>query len=143
MRTALLKKIFAGLFALILGAQAFAADQIKVVYHVADGVDQAARALGNIRNHLKAEPKTRIVVVALADGIQFLLDGGKDRKGQPFDAAVAALAAQGVEFRICNNTLTAHNVPLSSVLHEAKIVPSGVAEIARLQAQEGFAYLRP
>jgi len=26
---------------------------------------------------------------------------------------------------------------------EAKIVPSGVAEVAKLQAREGFVYLRP
>jgi intracellular sulfur oxidation DsrE/DsrF family protein len=26
---------------------------------------------------------------------------------------------------------------------EAKIVPSGVAEVARLQAKEGFMYLKP
>lgn len=29
------------------------------------------------------------------------------------------------------------------VVMEAKIVPSGVAEVARLQAKEGFAYLKP
>lgn len=147
MRDQLLKMFFAALFGLTIGvgfgAPALAADQVKVVYHIADGIDQASRALGNIRNHLKAEPKTRIVVVALGDGVQFLLEGGKDRKGQAFDAAVGALVSQGVEFRICNNTLSAHNIPASSVLQEAKIVPSGVAEIARLQAQEGFVYLRP
>ena len=31
----------------------------------------------------------------------------------------------------------------SKVAMEAKIVPSGVAEVARLQAREGFVYLRP
>lgn len=124
-------------------AQAFAADQIKVVYHLADGIDQASRAMANIRNHLRADPDTKIVVVAIGDGIQFLLTGAKERNGRPFDAAVSALVAQGVEFRICNNTLAAHDVPLSRVLPEAKIVPAGVVEIARLQAKEGFVYLRP
>lgn len=145
MRQAFLTLVFA--FAILcgagLGTPALAADPIKVVYHLADGIDQASRALANIRNHLKAEPNTRIVVVALGDGIQFLLEDGKDRKGKPFDAAVGALASQGVEFRVCGNTLTAHNIPASSVVLEAKVVPSGVAEIARLQAKEGFVYLRP
>ncbi len=122
---------------------ALASGQIKVVYHVADGLDQASRALVNIRNHLRAAPDTKIVVVALGSGIQFLLEDAKDRKGKPYDAAVGALASQGVEFRICNNTLTAHDVPASRVLLEVKIVESGVAEIARLQAAEGFVYLRP
>ena len=31
----------------------------------------------------------------------------------------------------------------SKVVMEAKIVPSGVAEVARLQAKEGFVYLKP
>ena len=29
------------------------------------------------------------------------------------------------------------------LLMEAKVVPSGVAEVAKLQAKEGFVYLRP
>ena len=122
---------------------AIAADQTKVVYHLADGNEQASRALVNIRNHLRGEPNTKIVVVALGDGIKFLLEGAKDKNGKPYDAAVGALASQGVEFRVCNNTLSAHEIPASQVLLDAKIVPSGVVEIARLQAKEGFVYLRP
>lgn len=129
--------------AALLGLPAMAADQIKVVYHIVDGLDQASRALVNIRNHLKADPNAKIVVVALGDGIKFLLDGAKDRNGRSYDAMVGALASQGVEFRVCNNTLEAHGVPASRVILEAKIVNSGVAEIARLQAKEGYVYLRP
>jgi intracellular sulfur oxidation DsrE/DsrF family protein len=125
------------------GAPVLAADQVKVVYHLSDGLDQASRALVNIRNHLKADPNVKIVVVALGDGIKFLLDGATDRNGRPYGAMVAALASQGVEFRVCNNTLEAHGVPASRVVLEAKIVDSGVAEIARLQAREGYVYLRP
>lgn len=124
-------------------AEPAAAGRVKVVYHLSDGLDQASRALGNIRNHLRAEPDTRIVVVALGEGIRFLLDGAQDRQGKPFDAAIANLAAQGVEFRVCNNTLTSHNIPPDRIVPQGKIVPSGVAEVARLQAKEGFVYLRP
>lgn len=120
-----------------------AAEPVKVVYHVSEGNEQAQRALNNIRNHLAAEPSTKITVVALGEGIQFMLDGAKDKNGKPFQSAVDALLAQGVEFRVCNNTLNNHNVPTSKVLKEAKIVPAGVAEVARLQAQDGFVYLRP
>ncbi|MGH8810202.1 MAG: DsrE family protein [Noviherbaspirillum sp.] len=147
MRRTFLKVLLAALTALTIGtgsaASAHAAERIKVVYHLADGIDQASRALGNIRNHLRAEPDTRIVVVANGDGIKFLLAGAKERNGRPFDAAVSALAAQGVEFKLCSNTLAAHDVPLSQVLPEAKLVQSGVVEVARLLARDGFAYLRP
>lgn len=124
------------------GGVAHAAD-VKVVYHLADGIDQASRGLASIRNHLRAEPDTKIVVVALGEGIRFLIKGATERNGRPFDAAVSALARQGVEFRVCNNTLTAHNVAPSELVPEITLVPAGVAEIARLQAREGYAYIRP
>jgi intracellular sulfur oxidation DsrE/DsrF family protein len=143
MRRRTLQTLACGLFALLISVPALAVDQIKVVYHMADGIDQAMRGLANIRNELRAEPNTKIIVVALGDGIQFLLKGTKDRNGKPFDVAVAALSEQGVEFRICNNTLTAHNVPVSDVMPQAKIVPAGVAEVVRLQAKEGYVYFRP
>jgi intracellular sulfur oxidation DsrE/DsrF family protein len=148
MRRNFMKTLGAGLllFGLAAGVAAparAATDDVKVVYHLADGNDQAERALANIRNHLRAEPNTKIVVVALSDGIKFLLDGATDHNGKPFAATVTALAAQGVEFRICNNSLNAHGIAPSRVVREAKIVPAGVAEIARLQAKEGYAYLRP
>jgi intracellular sulfur oxidation DsrE/DsrF family protein len=125
-----------------LGSAARAAE-IRVVYHLSDGIDQASRGLASIRNHLRAEPDTKIVVVALGEGIRFLVRGATERNGRPFDAAVNALARQGVEFRVCNNTLTAHNVAPSELVPEITLVPAGVAEIARLQAREGHAYIRP
>lgn len=143
MRRTFLKFSFAALAALMACAQTFAAEPVKVVYHLVDGLDQASRAMANIRNHLRAEPDTKIVVVANGDGIRFLLAGAKERNGRPFDAAVAALAEQGVDFRVCRNTLAAHEIPESQLLPQAKLVPSGVVEVARLQAREGYAYLRP
>jgi intracellular sulfur oxidation DsrE/DsrF family protein len=116
---------------------------VKVVYHLSEGNDQSSRALANIRNHLQADPTAKIVVVTHGDGIKFLLDGAQDRNGQTYDAPVAALAGRGVEFKVCNNTLTARNIPANKVLMDAKIVPSGVAEVARLQAREGYVYLHP
>lgn len=122
---------------------ASAAEPIKVVYHLTEGLDQATRALGNIRNHLQAEPDTKIVVVTNGEGMRFLLAGARDRNGKLFDEPVVALAERGVEFRVCGNTLVAHQVPESRLLPQAKIVTSGVVEASRLQAREGYAYLRP
>ncbi|MGE5649430.1 MAG: DsrE family protein [Bacillota bacterium] len=145
MRRTFLKHTLAALSLLAAGAvaQAAAVEPVKVVYHLVDGIDQASRAMANIRNHLRAEPDTKIVVVANGDGIRFLLSGATERNGRPFDAAVAALAEQGVEFRVCRNTLNAHEIAPSQLLPQAKLVPSGVVEVARLQAREGYVYLRP
>jgi intracellular sulfur oxidation DsrE/DsrF family protein len=57
--------------------------------------------------------------------------------------AIQDLASQGVEFRVCRNTLVARKIDEARVLPEARIVESGVAEIARLQAKEAYSYLRP
>jgi hypothetical protein len=119
------------------------ASTTKVVYHLNEGVDKAVPVLRNIRNHLEAEPRTKIVVVTHGPGIDFLLDGAKDRNGNPFDATVDTLQAQGVEFRVCNNTLVTRKIDPKMVIPQATIVPAGVAEIARLQAAEGYVYVKP
>jgi intracellular sulfur oxidation DsrE/DsrF family protein len=124
-------------------AAAADAGPIKVVYHVNQGLQQATDAIRNIRNHLSADPKVKITVVTHAAGIDFLLEGAKDRNGNPYDALVQDLVSQGVDFRVCNFTLQTRKIDRSQVIPEASIVPSGVAEIAKLQAREGYVYLKP
>lgn len=142
----LLTAVKSALLAVVLASsfQAQAADEvIKVVYHMSEGIPQASRAINNIRNHLAADPKAKIVVVTHGLGIDFLLDGATNQMDQPFAGAIGDLTAKGVEFRVCNNTLVSRKIDTSKVAMEAKVVPSGVAEVARLQAREGFVYLRP
>ena len=129
--------------ALCMTAQAAGKQPINVVYHLTEGIDQAAHAMANIRNHLQADPTVKIVVVGNGPGIDFMIDGAKDKRGNPFDATIQDLVSKGVQFRVCGNTLTAGGIDKSRVLPEATIVPAGVAEVARLQAREGYVYLRP
>jgi len=124
-------------------AQASAIDgKEKVVYHINDS-GNAGAALRNINNHLNASPDAHIVVVTHSKGIDFLLTGAKDEKNDEFQSKVAGLKNRGVEFRVCANTLKSRKIDNSNVIFEAQIVPSGVAEIGRLQAKEGFVYLKP
>lgn len=116
---------------------------VKTVYHFTNGLEEASRGLGNIRNHLAADPKAKITVVGNGNGIEFLLDGAKDKNGNPYEIIVQDLKSKGVDFRLCNNTLVTRKIDTSKVIQEATIVPSGVAEAARLQAREGYVYLRP
>jgi len=142
-----MKSFIAFIQACLLGwmvsSSALASDAIKVVYHMSEGIPQASRAINNIRNHLAADPKAKIVVVTHGLGIDFLLEGATNQMEQPFAGAIADLASKGVEFRVCNNTLVSRKIDASKVAMEAKVVPSGVAEVAKLQAREGFVYLRP
>lgn len=142
LETKTMKKLFLAA-ALVACVSLVSAQDIKTVYHVNTGVDSAAVVLNNIQNHLNAEPKARIVVVTHGPGIEFMLDGAKDSKGREFTASVSSLSGKGVEFRVCNNTLVTRNIDPAKLLMESKIVPSGVAEVAKLQAREGFVYLKP
>jgi intracellular sulfur oxidation DsrE/DsrF family protein len=140
----LLGKLFvAAMFVSWFGLAGAATDEEKVLYHINDST-VARAALGNIRNHLNAtEGKVKIVVVTHGPGVDFLLDGAADKNGNPYNIAVEELMAQGVDFRVCNNTLKARSIDPKRVLQGARIVPSGVAEIGRLQAKEGFVYIKP
>jgi intracellular sulfur oxidation DsrE/DsrF family protein len=131
------------LLSLALSTAAYADQAIKTVYHMSEGIPQASRAMNNIRNHLAADPKAKIVVVTHGLGIDFLIDGATNQMDQPFAGAVSDLASKGVEFRVCENTLVSRRISADKLLMETKVVPSGVAEVARLQAKEGFVYLRP
>jgi intracellular sulfur oxidation DsrE/DsrF family protein len=118
-------------------------DPIKVVYHFDAGLEQATKGLRNIRNHLDVDPKVKIVVVAHAQGVQFLLDGAVNATGNPYNISVEDLAERGVEFRVCEITLRSNKIDPKKLLPQTKLVPSGVVEIGRLQAREGFVYLKP
>lgn len=118
-----------------------AAAEEKVVYHINDAA-VARMALNNVNNHLNASPNAKIVVVTHGKGIDFLLNDAKDDKGA-FAPVVAGLKEKGVDFRVCRNTLKSRNLTDDAVIMEAKVVPSGVAEIGKLQAQEGYVYLKP
>jgi intracellular sulfur oxidation DsrE/DsrF family protein len=115
----------------------------KVVYHLNSGLPQASDGLRNIRNHLEVNPKARIVVVAHAQGVDYLMKGKKDANGNPYETIVQDLKSQGVKFDVCEITLRNRKLTKDQFIEEVDYVPSGVAEIARLQQREGFAYLRP
>lgn len=132
----LLLALMLGLFS--LGAWA----QDKVVYHFDDTATQALKGLRNIRNHLEVAPGTKIIAVAHAEGIDFLMNGAKDRNGNEYAALVSALKSQGVRFEVCEITLRNRNLKKDGFIEEADFTPSGVVRIARLQ-KEGYAYIKP
>jgi uncharacterized protein len=116
--------------------------QEKVVYHFDGGLAQATKGLRNIMNHLEVDPKAKIVAVAHADGVDFLMEGAKDRLG-PFDARVQDLMGRGVKFEVCEITLRNRKLRKDQFILGVDYVPSGVVQITHLQQKEGYAYLKP
>jgi uncharacterized protein len=131
------------LASLLVWGNAFAQD--KVVYHVDNAAEQATKALRNIRNHLDVAPDTKIIVVTHAEGVDFLLEGAKDRKNPNIDYAslVSALKARGVRFEVCEITLRNRNLKKDQFIMDADFTPSGVVRIAQLQQREHYAYIKP
>ncbi|MBL0087388.1 MAG: DsrE family protein [Ideonella sp.] len=116
--------------------------QDSVVYHISDTDAQALGGLRNVRNHLDTDPTAKITVVTHAQGVDFLMEGAKDRNGSPFAATVAALVNRGVKFEVCEITLKNRNLKKEQFIQEADFTPSGVVRLVKLQKQ-GYSYIRP
>lgn len=130
--------------ALALSVATFGAyAQDKVVYHFDSGLAQATKGLRNIRNHLDVDPKAKIIAVAHAEGVDFLMEGAKTTNNQEFAALVSDLSARGVTFEICEITLKNRNLKKEQFILGPGFVPSGVVRIANLQAREQYAYIKP
>lgn len=114
----------------------------KVVYHINDSAN-ASNLLRNINNHLEVNPETKIVVVTHAKGVDFLMNDAKDSTGNPYHIPVEELKAKGVKFDVCQITLRSRKLEAKQFIPEATFVPSGVVEIGKLQAREGYSYLKP
>jgi len=115
----------------------------KVVYHV-NNLQTAYGALRNVKNHLNAlgDKNIEVRVVTHSSGAFAMVDGTKDKKGHSFSDTIAALSNRGVKFYICANTIRGKKIPKDKINLNAKVVPSGVAEVAHLQ-QKGFLYIKP
>jgi uncharacterized protein len=117
----------------------------KVVYHINyDDPKEQDAAMRNIQNHINAVGKENLdlKVVMHGKGVSLLQTANKDLDSQ---SKVVNLKKQGIGFQVCANTLKGKKLDYKKDLFdvsEKDIVPSGVAELAHLQAQ-GYAYVKP
>jgi intracellular sulfur oxidation DsrE/DsrF family protein len=150
--------LLAGLF--MVSAGALAGERYgkqKVVYHINyDDPKLQQGALRNIQNHINAvgAENMQIRVVLHGNGLSLLLNPESLKRLPKFKhanatdemaARIDGLKSQGVSFKICNNTVKGRKVDMDDDLYDADsedIVPSGVAELAYLQAQ-GYTYIKP
>ncbi len=117
----------------------------KVVYHINNNNPGLLKsALTNIQNHINAVGKDNLTVkvVMHGDGVDLLRIANEDAD---FQEKIIKLKGQNVGFGVCNNTLAARGINYQTDLYgvsQPDIVPSGVAELAKLQ-QQGYAYIKP
>lgn len=136
-------KMWVAALALAAGCTSAGPQQDKVVYHLSEGLPQASNGLRNIGNHLEVNPAARIVVVSHARGVDFLMRDAKDANGNRYEDLVEQLKMRGVRFDVCEITLRNRKLSKDQFIADATYVPSGVAEVTRLQQREGYAYLKP
>ncbi len=144
---------------MVLAGTASAGDYAKqkVVYHINyDNPKKQAGALRNIQNHINAvgAENLDLKVVLHGNGLALLLEPDSLEKLTKFKhanaddkmtAKVTDLKGQGVSFHVCANTVRGRKVDVESDLYDVDkddIVPSGVAEVAKLQAM-GYSYIKP
>ena len=119
-----------------------------MVYHF-NSDDQKIHKAGliNIQNHIDAVGKENVEIIAVLHGPGLtMLQKGKTEEDNFL--RVENLKKQGVKLGVCNVTITRQKLNKdelfvgSSKVKDSDIVPSGVAEIAKLQS-EGYAYIKP
>lgn len=117
----------------------------KVVYHNNGSSEPHyfRQLLGNVKNHLDAvgDDNISLVVIGNGGGIDLLQQANADPE---ISTRIDALRARGARFLVCANTLKARDIGVDALYGatEADVVPSGVAEIARLE-QQGYVYIHP
>ncbi len=153
----LVSTLITGLALIISGAAiAEGYGKQKVVYHINyDNPKQQAGAMRNIQNHINAvgAENLDLKVVLHGNGLTLLLEPdalgntkfGKANASDQMQARVSNLKNQGVAFNVCANTLRGKKVDYLQDLYDvdkADVVPSGVAELSKLQAM-GYTYIKP
>ncbi|NDH82872.1 MAG: hypothetical protein EBY69_05970, partial [Burkholderiaceae bacterium] len=135
---AFIRTVLMGFLAVSLsvGSNLASAEPTKVVYHIDDAATQGLKGLRNIRNHLDVSPQTKIIVVTHANGVDILMEGGKDKSGTEYAPLVAALKSRGVRFEVCEITLRNRNLKRDQFILDAEFTPSGVVRIADLQFKD-------
>ena len=118
----------------------------KVVYQNSGGYPDdktyGQRVLRHVAAHIAAtHGQVEIRVVSFAAGVKLFLNAKEDPE---IARSLDDLRAKGVRFLICRNTLNGLKLQPSDLygVTEADVVPSGVAELAKLQGM-GFVYIHP
>jgi len=112
----------------------------QVIFHLDDFDEKLITlALNNIVNLMDDMRYEELEVELLVNGpaIQAFR-----KDNQLVAERVRQLAARGVNVMLCRNAIHLYEIPEEELVEERQIVPAGVSELVRRQA-EGWAYIRP
>ena len=110
---------------------------LKIVFHVNDN-DRWPFTIRSVRNLVHSQAGGKAVVVANGAAIRSFsqLDADPTRWSK-----IKELSKEGVRFVVCNIALNERQVKPELIPSYVEIVPAGIVEIAKLQA-EGYGYIK-
>lgn len=113
-------------------------DNYQVVVHI-DEIGKGLLGLNNIENLLAdlGKDNVNVELVANYEGIEILL-----KSPDTYVEQIKRLGKMGVKFAACSNTMRQRGITKEELVEYFEIVPSGVGELVKKQAQ-GWAYIRP
>lgn len=137
-----------GVLLFFIGATAAQAEEKvfaekKVVLQISDAIPEKQTLLlnvaGNVLNHY-GQDKVEVEVVAFGPGLKLLFADNANKE------RIKSLAAAGVRFSACENTMKAmtkvNDGVAPSLLAEARLTPAGIVRIVDLEEQ-GYRNIRP
>ena len=111
-----------------------------VIFHLdEDSEEKVSEVFNNLRNLLTDLGEENVAVELLTNG------KGVEAMRNTYESNVLRihhLSKQGVKFTVCANSIKHFGIAPDELVPEAEIVPSGVSELVKKQA-EGWAYIRP
>ncbi len=123
---------------------------LKALIHVNEP-ERWQVAIGNIKNLLRdaKEKGVEVIVVSNGAGVRGYV-GGVEEGGAAcalpgqgsLRSEMEELSKRGVKFLACRNALIANNIDEKLLPEFVTVIPSGMTELIRKQA-EGFAYIKP
>lgn len=111
----------------------------KLVMHVDKEDGSLSIAFKNAVNYATALEGEAFEMVLVVNSKAVLL---LKKDNAEFDKLLGEACELGLSVRVCNNALKEKGMHPEELYPQCSVVPAGVVEIVRLQA-EGFAYIKP
>lgn len=107
-----------------------------------DSIAHINRAIRQVERLVDAHPGTPVRLILIASAVEPALEGAMDKNGGLYSAQLEQLLAKGVGIFACETTLISLSKRPDELTFGVDTVPSGIAELARLQLESDYAYLK-
>jgi len=112
---------------------------MSTVFHFSAGTDEQKHAIANVSNLLADDTVSLGDVALVANGAGIRLVSRPDSKQV---SGLKSILGKGVSVYACENSMKAFSLSHADLVSGVEPVPSGVGQLTKLQAGEGYAYIK-